>query len=80
MAMTHPPELPDLIGSDPGIMGGVPCFRGTRVPVALLFENLADGMSLDEILETWPSLARADAEAVLALAAEEIGRLAPRAA
>ena len=41
-----------LVISDPEILGGKPVFAGTRVPVAVLFENLADGLSLDEILES----------------------------
>jgi len=62
----------DLISTDPEIMGGTPCFRGTRVPVAVLFDNLADGLSLDEILVSWPSLNREDVLAVLALASDEV--------
>jgi uncharacterized protein (DUF433 family) len=62
----------DLISIDPAVMSGTPCFRGTRVPVGVLFENLADGLSLDEILESWPSLRREDVLAVLALASDEI--------
>lgn len=53
-------------------MSGTPCFRGTRVPVSVLFENLADGLSVDEILQSWPTLNRADVLAVLALASDEI--------
>ena len=49
-------------------MSGVPCFRGTRIPVSVLFENLAAGMSVPDILETWPSLGREDVLVVLALA------------
>ena len=62
----------ELISIDPAIMGGTPCFRGTRVPVSVLFENLADGLSLDEILESWPSLSRDDVLAVLVLAKNEV--------
>ena len=62
----------DLISTDPEIMGGTPCFRGTRVPVAVLFDNLADGLSVDEILGSWPSLRREDVLAVLALASDEV--------
>ena len=62
----------DLISTDPEIMGGTPCFRGSRVPVAVLFDNLADGLTLDEILESWPSLKREDVLAVLALASDEV--------
>ena len=47
-----------LVLSDPGILGGTPVFIGTRVPVAVLFENLADGLSLDEILDSYPTLMR----------------------
>jgi uncharacterized protein (DUF433 family) len=46
-------------------MGGVPVFRDTRVTVAVVFENLADGMSLDDILDEYETLNRADVEAVL---------------
>lgn len=62
----------DLITVDPEIMSGTPCFRGTRVPVSVLFENLADGLSVDEILESWPVLKREDVLAVLALASDEV--------
>jgi uncharacterized protein (DUF433 family) len=72
-------ELAELIVSDPEVMSGVPCFRGTRVPVAVLFENLAAGMTVEEILETWPSLEREDVLAVLGLAGEEAERRAARA-
>jgi uncharacterized protein (DUF433 family) len=47
-----------LVTSDPEILGGTPVFIGTRVPVAVLFENLADGLSLDEILDSYPTLKR----------------------
>ncbi len=47
-----------IVSTDPDILGGTPVFKGTRVPVAVLFENLADGMSLDEILDSYPTLSR----------------------
>jgi uncharacterized protein (DUF433 family) len=46
-------------------MGGVPCFRGTRVPVESLFENLEDGVSLAEFLDAFPAVTREQAVAVL---------------
>lgn len=59
-------ELPDsLVVRNPDVMGGRPVFRGTRVPVEVLFENLADGLTLDEILDSYPTLDRADCEAVI---------------
>ena len=40
----------NIVTSDPEILGGTPVFVGTRVPVAVLFENLADGLPTAEIL------------------------------
>jgi len=50
---------------DREIMSGAPVFRGTRVPVQSLFEYLKDNLSLDEFLECFPTVRRADAIAVL---------------
>ena len=41
----------DLITIDPDILGGTPVFKGTRVPVKTLFENLENNYTLDEFLE-----------------------------
>ena len=60
--------LDDLITSQPDVMGGRRVFRGTRVPVEVLFENLADGMSLDDILHEYETLDRDDIVRVLELA------------
>ena len=43
LARAHFGELAQAISIDPAIMSGTPCFHGTRVPVAVLFDNLADG-------------------------------------
>jgi uncharacterized protein (DUF433 family) len=50
---------------DPEIMSGVPVFEGTRVPVSSLFDNLEAGVSLDEFLENFPSVAREQAVRIL---------------
>jgi uncharacterized protein (DUF433 family) len=55
----------DLITIDPDILGGVPVFKGTRVPVKTLFEYLENGYSLDEFLECFPSVTRDLAREVL---------------
>jgi len=52
--------MADVIVRDPEILGGRAVFRGTRVPVEVLFENLEDGLSIDEIIESYPSLNKAD--------------------
>jgi uncharacterized protein (DUF433 family) len=50
---------------DPSRVSGAWVFRGTRVPVAALFENLESGARLNEFLDWFPGVARAQAEAVL---------------
>ena len=45
--------MTNVIVRDPDILGGRPVFRGTRVPVEVLFENLEDGLSIDEIIEAY---------------------------
>jgi uncharacterized protein (DUF433 family) len=56
-------QLP--ISSDPEILSGATVFRGTRVPVAALLDNLAAGLTLDEFLENFPTVAREQALQVL---------------
>jgi uncharacterized protein (DUF433 family) len=50
---------------DPERVSGALVFRGTRVPVRALFENLEDGATVDDFLEWFPGVNRAQAEAVL---------------
>ena len=57
--------MASVIVRDPEILGGRPVFRGTRVPVEVLFENLEDGLSIDKIIEAYPSLNREDVIACL---------------
>lgn len=57
--------MASVVVRDPEILGGRPVFRGTRVPVEVLFDNLKDGLSLDEIVESYPSLSRDDLVACL---------------
>jgi uncharacterized protein (DUF433 family) len=49
----------------PGKVGGVWLFKGTRVPVKALFENLEAGACVDEFLEWFPGVTREQVEAVL---------------
>ena len=57
---------------DPRIMGGTPCFAGTRVPVKVLFDYLSAGRSLDDFLEGYPTVTRGQAMAVLEMARERV--------
>ncbi len=60
----------DRIVVDQDIHHGDPCIKGTRIPVGILLGSLADGMTLDQILENYPQLNEADIYAALAYAAE----------
>lgn len=53
------------VESLPDKVSGTWVFRGTRVPVAALFENLRDGATVDQFLEWFPGVQRADVAAVL---------------
>lgn len=57
-----------LINVNPDILGGQPVFAGTRVPVESLFDHLEAGVSLDEFLDEFPTVAKAQAIALLDLA------------
>ena len=54
-----------VVVSDPEILGGTPCFRGTRVPVDSLIDYLEAGDSVDEFLDNFPSVSREAAIAAL---------------
>lgn len=59
-----------VVHSDPDILGGVPVFVGTRVPVKTLVDYLEAGDPLDEFLDHFPSVSREQAIATLELAKE----------
>ncbi len=57
---------------DPQQMGGVPCIRGLRIPVATLVGMVADGMAEAEILAAYPDLGPEDIAEALYYAAEAV--------
>jgi len=63
---------------DPEIMSGIPVFTGTRVPVEALFDYLMKGSNLDEFLDCFPTVKRADALLIRDQAARRIAQLYPR--
>jgi uncharacterized protein (DUF433 family) len=64
--LTLEEELARLpIISNPEILSGATVFRGTRVPVAALLDNLAAGLTLDEFLDNFPTVTREQAIQVL---------------
>jgi uncharacterized protein (DUF433 family) len=57
---------------NPNQMGGVPCIRGLRIPVATVVGMIADGMTEEEILKAYPDLEREDIQEALRYAAEAV--------
>ena len=57
---------------DPKQMNGVPCIRGLRIPVATVVGMVAEGMTPDEILRSFPDLESEDVHASLLYAAEAV--------
>lgn len=60
------PKSEEIV-SEKRILSGTPVFRGTRVPVSALIDNLETGVSLDEFLENFPTVKREQALNVLEL-------------
>ena len=58
-------DLLEVIERHPTKVSGAWVFRGTRVPIAALFENLKDGASVDQFLEWFPGVTRTQVEALL---------------
>ena len=56
----------------PDQMGGVPCIRGLRIPVATVVGMIADGMPEEEVLEAYPDLETEDIREALRYAAEAV--------
>jgi uncharacterized protein (DUF433 family) len=61
------------VESVPGRVSGAWTFRNSRTPVQLIFENLEDGMTIDEIIEQYP-VSREEIKAVLDFAAHSLDR------
>jgi uncharacterized protein (DUF433 family) len=60
------------VESIPGKVGGAWVFRGTRIPVAAVFENLEDGLTIDQIVEMFEGLTQDQVKAVLDFAAQSL--------
>ncbi|MDP2279797.1 MAG: DUF433 domain-containing protein [Nitrospirota bacterium] len=61
----------NLIVSDSKILGGKPIVKGTRISVALILQNIASGMTKEEILRGYPTLTTDGLEAALDFAARQ---------
>ncbi len=60
----------DYITSDPPICHGKTCFKGTRIMVSVILDNLAAGVEIEEILRSYPSLNHESIQAAIAYAAD----------
>ena len=63
--MDTPTQLNHILERNPDKVSGAWVFRGTRVPVEAFFENLKDGASINQFLEWFPGVSRAQVEALL---------------
>ena len=60
----------ERITVDPSICHGKACIKGTRILVSSILDNLAEGLSIEEILQSYPSMKKEDIRAAVAYAAE----------
>jgi uncharacterized protein (DUF433 family) len=67
-------SLCSAVDRNPRKLGGAWCFKGTRLPVAALFEHLDKGSTIDEFLEWFPSVSREQVHAVLVFAKDSLER------
>ena len=63
-------ELLKRITIDPGKCFGKPCIRGHRIWVSLILDALADGLSMEDVIENYPDLEREDILACIAYGSE----------
>lgn len=59
-----------FLESNPSVCGGQLCIRGTRIPVTVVLDSVAEGSTRDEILQSYPSLRSEHIDAALSYAAE----------
>jgi uncharacterized protein (DUF433 family) len=62
----------ERITVNPAQMGGIPCIRGLRIPVATVVDMVADGMTPAEVLGAYPDLDEGDVREALRFAAEAV--------
>jgi uncharacterized protein (DUF433 family) len=66
-------EWTERITADPKVCHGKPCIKGTRIMVAVILDNLAEGMTPEEIITQYPPLTREDIRAAIGYAAALAG-------
>ena len=61
--------MDERIIADPNVCHGKPCIKGTRIMVAVVLDNIADGMTPEEIVTKYPPLSLDDVKAAMGYAA-----------
>jgi uncharacterized protein (DUF433 family) len=61
-------EIKSIISKNPEVLGGIPVFAGTRVPIETLFDHLESGVPLDEFLDDFLTVTKEQAVALLEIA------------
>ena len=64
--------MDNWIVSNPGILGGKPCIRGTRISVEFVLELLASGATQEDILRAYPHLTAEQVKAAISYAARSL--------
>lgn len=64
--------LADVVWIDPQRMSGTPCFKGTRVPIQALIDHIEGNSTLDDFLEGFPTVTRAQAIQFIELAKDNL--------
>lgn len=60
----------EYITVDPAVCHGQACVRGTRIPASVVLDNLAAGLTVEEVIQSYPTLTREGIQAAVAYAAE----------
>lgn len=61
-------DIKKIISKNPEVLGGIPVFAGTRVPIETLFDHLEAGVPLHEFLDDFPTVTKEQAVALLEVA------------
>ena len=72
MTVAQRAQLDEIIWIDPERLSGEPCFKGTRVPVQALIDNIEGNSTLDDFLEGFPSVSRKQAIQFIELAKDNL--------
>jgi len=69
-------RMSEVVSIDPELMHGAPCFRGTRVPVRLLLDDLKAGYTVEDFLAGCPTVSREQVERYLELVQDLVAECA----